>query len=440
MTVGHVLPILIRAIRESRRQAQIFGVDREAMESLSMETSRRFLSGEQGKLRLAAALLTPEGRAIWREQAAATGRQKVFHIAEEGQEMENAGLALWPEGMGRHSERAMAILTHSLGDDTAGGVVPCFRRLLFLRDGGKADVSGTVVLPWAGFQFSWAGPACGPTSMPDANLPDGDPVQTLDDRGQGDPECPGDVIPIEDMFALQRCLVDCTDECAEAPLPAPGSIDQPRPGFPGLSWADGGSGAEVVGPDQRELRAPQALGQGVLPTIRSGAPAVSPEEAGLDAPGAGTRGLVLLEDLDPSAWFEQAVDFLADYARSLPRTDPAGLRENYLEFRAGLFTWLQVGLSEADLHHLKTIYPEPGRVTGALTEFWYAMSQSHRAMRLLAPLFARVLAIPASEAHCERIFSAMRRVLTPLSFRMDENTLFGRLTQSTEGSGGRDSR
>jgi hypothetical protein len=145
-----------------------------------------------------------------------------------------------------------------------------------------------------------------------------------------------------------------------------------------------------------------------------------------------------LENLNAETRLDTAEAFLTDYARALPTPLAAGERRKFGEFCAGMNAWLQPGLADHVLEEMKFIYSgaDDGRPAGSLTGFWDWMSKQQPAMRLLAPVFARVLSIPASEADCKRIFSAMRRVLTPLSFRMDETTLFARLGRSMEGSGG----
>ena len=59
-----------------------------------------------------------------------------------------------------------------------------------------------------------------------------------------------------------------------------------------------------------------------------------------------------LEHLDPLASYDTAVEFFTSCARALPYLEPAGAIEKEGEFRAGMTTWLQHGLPEADLRSL----------------------------------------------------------------------------------------
>ena len=97
-------------------------------------------------------------------------------------------------------------------------------------------------------------------------------------------------------------------------------------------------------------------------TGEAGQPHPKRERMGLDSPRRLTEPDSLkprlwgLEHLDPLAWYDTAVEFFTGYARALPYLDPAGAIENEGEFRAGMTTWLQHGLPEADLRSLSWSY------------------------------------------------------------------------------------
>ena len=58
---------------------------------------------------------------------------------------------------------------------------------------------------------------------------------------------------------------------------------------------------------------------------------------------------------------------------------------------------------------------------------WDELANARCMLGTIARLFKRVLALPASEAHCERVIGALRKMVCPFGFRMCEKTIRARI-------------
>ena len=67
-----------------------------------------------------------------------------------------------------------------------------------------------------------------------------------------------------------------------------------------------------------------------------------------------------------------------------------------------------------------------------LAQMWDELADARLMLRTIARLFKRVLALPASEAHCERVIAALRKMVCPFGFRLCEDTIRARLAAPKE--------
>jgi hypothetical protein len=58
---------------------------------------------------------------------------------------------------------------------------------------------------------------------------------------------------------------------------------------------------------------------------------------------------------------------------------------------------------------------------------WQELASVHFMLATVARLFGRVLALPAGEAHCERVSASLWKMVCPFGFRMCEGTIRARL-------------
>jgi hypothetical protein len=79
--------------------------------------------------------------------------------------------------------------------------------------------------------------------------------------------------------------------------------------------------------------------------------------------------------------------------------------------------WLAHPLSEQDVRYFG----------GTHAQLWDALLTAHAVLRPIAPIAKALLALPATEAHCERVIAALRRMICPFSFNMCEETILARL-------------
>ena len=61
------------------------------------------------------------------------------------------------------------------------------------------------------------------------------------------------------------------------------------------------------------------------------------------------------------------------------------------------------------------------------SKLWDELCRARCMLTTLARLFKKALALPASEAHCERVICALRKMVCPFGFRMCEETIRARL-------------
>jgi hypothetical protein len=120
----------------------------------------------------------------------------------------------------------------------------------------------------------------------------------------------------------------------------------------------------------------------------------------------------MIEDIRPHAIFREAVLGLVQMLGL-----PAAAHGSERSVQAALGAWLRHPFSEADAQ----LPPRP------YAFLWGHLLQSQPVVRPLVSTLTRVLSLPATEAHCERIISVLRRTVCPFTFRMTEDTVPSRL-------------
>jgi hypothetical protein len=120
-----------------------------------------------------------------------------------------------------------------------------------------------------------------------------------------------------------------------------------------------------------------------------------------------------IEEIRPIKMFDIALAGILDMAARLAGESACNERA----VRAALVSWLGHPLSGADVE----LAPEPPAT------LWQNLAESRPVVRPIATIVRHLLAIPATEAHCERVINVLRRMLCPFGFRMSEATILARI-------------
>jgi hypothetical protein len=135
--------------------------------------------------------------------------------------------------------------------------------------------------------------------------------------------------------------------------------------------------------------------------------ALRPLVGAVAAPGS--SGRQTLEQIDPGHLYEAAVTALTRLAPLVDGVNPAHVAP-------GLRIWLKE--------------PVRGRERTfdmSLHQMWHTLGAGRWLLEPVAKLFKLLLALPAGEAHCERIIGALRKMVSPFGFSMSEKTMLARL-------------
>ena len=117
-----------------------------------------------------------------------------------------------------------------------------------------------------------------------------------------------------------------------------------------------------------------------------------------------------IEHPDPGYLWERCLHGLQRVAASTPGADARLIQP-------GMESWLREPCSAHDRVRFRL---PPARL-------WDELANARCMLATIARLFKRVLALPASEAHCERVIGALRKMVCPFGFRMAEDTIRARM-------------
>jgi hypothetical protein len=70
--------------------------------------------------------------------------------------------------------------------------------------------------------------------------------------------------------------------------------------------------------------------------------------------------------------------------------------------------------------------------SGPHAQLWSHLLETRPVVRPIAATVKRILALAASEAHCERVIKVLRRMLCPFSFRMTEEVIMARISARSQ--------
>ena len=125
-------------------------------------------------------------------------------------------------------------------------------------------------------------------------------------------------------------------------------------------------------------------------------------------------GLQLGDYITATRWRETAGEAFVFFAETYPVQQAHGEVDPQTRARA-FESWLMDPLGPRDVQ----------KMVGSLYDFW---NEQPFARQTLADVILRLLAIPATEAQCERIFGALRRAVYPHGCRMEDATVAARIS------------
>jgi hypothetical protein len=115
--------------------------------------------------------------------------------------------------------------------------------------------------------------------------------------------------------------------------------------------------------------------------------------------------------------------------QTLEQIDPGFLHASAVKALTGLAPLVE----GVDPDHIGPGFKEPvrgserARFALPLYEMWTELAAERWMLEPVSKVFKLLLALPAGEAHCERVIGALRKMVSPFGFSMCEKTILARL-------------